>query len=127
MSLSFPTRSISRRRILRSLGMASLNYAIFPGLGKAIQQRDTGDGPVPPRATLPKWSINAMQAHLSKPSPNLVLLAAHRGLWRDTPENSEPGIRSPPSMSYWIVLSPKSACLKSRRFDPVSPATTSVS
>ncbi len=82
--------------------MASLNYAIFPGLGKAIQQRDTGDGPVPPRATLPKWSINAMQAHLSKPSPNLVLLAAHRGLWRDTPENSEPGIRS--SFTHWEMI-----------------------
>jgi len=55
----------------------------------------------------PRWDIVAIQDYLRKPQtmpPQLpyVLIAAHRALWRDTPENSETAIRL--AFSQWEML-----------------------
>jgi glycerophosphoryl diester phosphodiesterase len=51
---------------------------------------------------LPRWNVNAMHQQLLHPASGLVLVAAHRGLWRDTPENSETGIRN--AFARWEML-----------------------
>lgn len=43
-----------------------------------------------------------MQHQLYQPDPHLVLIAAHRGLWRDAPENSETALRL--SFANWEII-----------------------
>jgi glycerophosphoryl diester phosphodiesterase len=85
---------MNRRELCKLLATASA--------GASLLKAKTAQAQAPPPYVYPRWDINALQQQLVSPSPNLVLIAAHRGLWRDTPENSETGFRI--SFAKWEMI-----------------------
>lgn len=87
---SIPKRRLSRRSLLKGLAAA-------PFLAQGLKAQGT-----PPNYVYNRWDVNAMQHQLYQPDPHLVLIAAHRGLWRDAPENSETALRL--SSANWEII-----------------------